>query len=621
MSEFIKYMNRDIPVSETTGSKEYIETVSFKNAIYGIYADKDFISGTGYKYTNPIAVQREQVETALIINYSGTGYFTIDLQRFLPATKKDLKTLFTAIEKAVNPYDTAEQLYNYISEAIHTLQQYRSNSNSATEKNKISAEIKKYISCCDCVCSEYGFDSIADTEVKQLPKLKKSEVYIYSFKTNSGAGNNSLYAVPGYTFEYSGYTFSIHHTNHIPDSNSSDIMQPVKGSYYTISVGGIKAYQEYKTAKEALQAFVNDSTIIDRLKKAFTSDRTIAMFNSIKEYAAANNITLPDNFFPVVDDKPETMNNAAAINQQNITSDNKPETATEAAEQTTEATEAEKPVNDQNSPKNSIPGIKKAVQFFSNIILSEDYKSPYFETLQRVYSCIYSYLYNYFDQRKADNFIPVAEYYAAMNYFDTGTTEAEKQLICDYIKYRKDYISSDREAAAFIFAYAVLTKAGIVPEQEQPAQQEQPATAVNTVYQEEQQPATAETMTGGTARNTARTTGETAGIIKAVLFYRMIIATAARNTVIPGTTARKSPKTARLQRLNALLYQYTTTAKTARIRANSKLKTDAFIVIATGNRSSPQQRNRQIVHYLQTIQIAKAYTNITELLQLYRQNC
>jgi len=589
MSEYIMYNNKPVQIVATAVNKEFIETIVFSNAVYAIYATKEW-SGTGYKYHSAVAVQRENIDSMLTINYSGTGYFAIDLNRFLPATKKDLKTLFTAIEKAVNPYETAEQLYNYISDRISSLQQYRSNSNSATEKNKISTEIKKYISCCDCVCSEYGFENITDTEVKQLPKLKKSEAYIYSVKTNSGAGCYSLYAVPGYTFNYSGFTFSIHHTNHKPDYNSADIMQPVKGSYYTISVGGIKAYREFRTAKEALTAFINDNSIIDRLIEAFKTEKTISIFNQVKKYASEHNITLPDNFFPVVDDKPETMNNSTDINNQAVTSDNKPEQTTEAAEQTTEATEAEKPVNGKNS---TIPGIEKAVEFFSNILLSEDYKSPYFDALQRVYSCIYSYLYNYFDQRKADNFIPVAEYYAAMNYFDTGTTEAEKALICDYVKYRKDYISSDREAAAFIFAYAVLTTAGIVPEQEQPA------TAVNTVYQEEQQPATAETMTGGTTAEqpaqqeetaTAETLtgGTTVGIIKAVLFFRMIIT---GGTATTGT-ARKSPKKSRIKRLYVPLYQYTKTAEKARIRANSKLKTAAFLVIATGNKSSPQQLKR-----------------------------
>lgn len=576
MSEFIKYMNRDIPVSETAANLGFVENYYYDNAIYAIYAMKECFIGRKSSYTHITAVKRESLNSMLTIKYSGNGRFAIDLNRFLPATKKDLKTLFTAIEKAVSPYNTAEQLYNYISNKIRTLQEYRNSSNSTTEKNKYTAEIKKYISCCDCVCSEYGFDSIADTE-KQLPKMKKTEVYIYSVKTNSGAGCYSLYAVPGYTFEYSGYTFSIHHTNHIPDRNSADIMQPVKGSYYTISIGGIKAYQEFRTTKEALTAFINDSTIISRLKEAFTKDRTVAMFNSIKEYATANNITLPDNFFPVVDDKPETMNNNTAINQQPITSDNKPEQATEAMEQTTEATEEQ--------PENRIPGIEKAVEFFSNILLSEDYTSPYFETLQRVHGWIYTYLYNYFDQFRNDNVFSVSEYYAAIRYFDIGTTEAEIALIKDYIRIRQNFISSDREAAALIFAYAVLTEAGIVPEQEQPTTEEQPA--------QQEETATAAVNTGGTARN----------------------------TVIPGTTARKSPKTARIQRLYVPLYLYTTAAETARIKANSKLKTAAYIVIATGNRSSPQQRNSQIVHYFQTIQIVKAYTNITELLQLYRQNC
>lgn len=587
MAEYIMYNNKPIPIVGTAVNKKFIETFNFSNALYAIYATEEFISGTGYKYTSPVAVKRENIDSMLTINYSGNGHFSINLQRFLPATKKDMKTLFTAIEKGINPYNSAEQLYNYISDKIRALQEYRSNSNSVTEKNRYTADIKKYISCCDCVCAEYGFDVIIDSDIKQLPKLKKSEVYICSVKTNSGAGNFSLYAVPGYTFEYSGFMFSIHHTNHKPDYNSADIMQPVKGSYYTISVAGIKAYTEFRTAKESLQAFINDISIIDRLTESFKAEKTISMFNQVKKYASEHNITLPDNFFPVVatseenntaSEDPETMNNSADINNQAVTSDNKPETATEA----------EKPVNSKNSPKNSIPGIEKAVEFFSNILLSEDYTSPYFEALQRVYSCIYSYLYNYFDQRKADNFIPVVEYYAAMNYFDRGTTEAEIQLIKDYIKYRQDFISSDREAAAFIFAYAVLTEAGIIPEQEQPATEEQPATAVNTVYQEEQ-PATAETITGGT----------TAGIIKAVLFNRMIILetggiAAARNNTIPGTTgtARKSPKKARIQCLNVLLYKYTTATKTARIRANNKLKTAAFIVIATGNKSSPQQRKR-----------------------------
>jgi len=569
MSEYIMYNNKPVQIVATAVNKEFIETIVFSNAVYAIYATKEW-SGTGYKYHSAVAVQRENIDSMLTINYSGTGYFAIDLNRFLPATKKDLKTLFTAIEKAVNPYETAEQLYNYISDRISSLQQYRSNSNSATEKNKISTEIKKYISCCDCVCSEYGFENITDTEVKQLPKLKKSEAYIYSVKTNSGAGNYSLYAVPGYTFDYSGFTFSIHHSNHIPDSNSADIMQPVKGSYYTISIGGIKAYQEFRTAKEALTAFINDNTIIDRLTEAFKAEKTISMFNKIKKYASEHNITLPGNFFPVVaSENPETMNNSNDINNQAVTSDNKPEQTTEAAEQTTEATEAEKPVNGKNS---TIPGIEKAVEFFSNILLSEDYKSPYFDALQRVYSCIYSYLYNYFDQRKADNFIPVAEYYAAMNYFDTGTTEAEKALISAYVKYRQDYISSDREAAAFIFAYAVLTEAEIIPEQEQPA--------------------TAETLTGGT----------TAGIIKAVLFFRMIISetggTATARTTGTKGTARKSPKKSRIKRLYVPLYQYTKTAEKARIRANSKLKTAAYIVIATGNRSSPNNSEKDKLYRL-----------------------
>lgn len=40
----------------------------------------------------------------------------------------------------------------------------------------------------------------------------------------------------------------------------------------------------------------------------------------------------------------------------------------------------------------------------------------------------------------------------ALNYFDNELTAEEKEILKEFIEYRGDFISSDREAIAFIFA-------------------------------------------------------------------------------------------------------------------------------------------------------------------------
>lgn len=61
----------------------------------------------------------------------------------------------------------------------------------------------------------------------------------------------------------------------------------------------------------------------------------------------------------------------------------------------------------------------------------------------------YSFLY--------ENRNNVAGYMEAVNAFDEFARK-HKTFVCEFVKYRGDVISSDREAAAFMFALEVLEK-------------------------------------------------------------------------------------------------------------------------------------------------------------------
>lgn len=56
-----------------------------------------------------------------------------------------------------------------------------------------------------------------------------------------------------------------------------------------------------------------------------------------------------------------------------------------------------------------------------------------------------------------DNNDNVAGYEEAVNAFDDFISSPENQkFVSEYVKYRQDFISSDREAAAFMFALESL---------------------------------------------------------------------------------------------------------------------------------------------------------------------
>ena len=55
-----------------------------------------------------------------------------------------------------------------------------------------------------------------------------------------------------------------------------------------------------------------------------------------------------------------------------------------------------------------------------------------------------------------DNYDRVAGYHEAVEAFDEFA-KTHKKFISEFVKYRQDYISSDREAAAFMFALDALT--------------------------------------------------------------------------------------------------------------------------------------------------------------------
>lgn len=57
-----------------------------------------------------------------------------------------------------------------------------------------------------------------------------------------------------------------------------------------------------------------------------------------------------------------------------------------------------------------------------------------------------------------DNYDNVAGYREAVDAFDEFAPR-HKDFVCEFVKYRQDFISSDREAAAFMFALDALTPA------------------------------------------------------------------------------------------------------------------------------------------------------------------
>ena len=73
------------------------------------------------------------------------------------------------------------------------------------------------------------------------------------------------------------------------------------------------------------------------------------------------------------------------------------------------------------------------------------------EALRREFNAAYTFLYEYGDNTPAYN--------AAVEDFDKKVKNKRSKfykMVCSFIEFRRDIISSDREAAAFMIAYTKL---------------------------------------------------------------------------------------------------------------------------------------------------------------------
>ena len=145
----------------------------------------------------------------------GRGHLKLDLSAALPCTAGDMKRIISFLDLSADPARNAEKVYSFCAGRVEDLKAARKEVNNFSDSGKreiaaLNAEIKRYIRNAAALAKEYGFQEITDAEAQI--KMHAGTVYAVVFKSTAAGGNNAacIETFDGWTFEKSGYTFSVY---------------------------------------------------------------------------------------------------------------------------------------------------------------------------------------------------------------------------------------------------------------------------------------------------------------------------------------------------------------------------------------------------------------------------
>lgn len=342
----------------------------------------------------------ENTERNYIRIKTRTGHFNIDISEFLPATTPKFKMLLDIIAEDVeHEKELVNVLSGFISEAIELLTRFRDHENAASEKAKYNGQLKKWIKLHNEIAGRYSLEEKADAETSV--KCKKITVVPFAHMT----GNEKPRLLDGWKFEKYGMQFYAYKNTW---QKIWHIIAPCVG---------LSCVQGASNKNAAIASITPET--IEQIKKIFSNaEKLEEMRNRYADYLEKYGFSylLED---PIYD-----------IPEYEAAESVKPEAITETPEEAAKATITEETPEAVQAPETAYNG---NINLFS-----------------AVYSRVYNTLYNHLERS-----IPAQRifYRKAVSYFDDVLNLHSNGLLSAFIRYRHDFISSDREAAAFTIAY------------------------------------------------------------------------------------------------------------------------------------------------------------------------
>lgn len=394
------------------------------------------------------------------------GKSCIDLTKIIPCSKKEFSLILSMLERA--DYTEANRaalfIHNYINKVVNDLIKAREKYAAGkteyqkTQYKKYTSDIKKYISNNDLL-KDFNIPSIEDPETTETVKLKKDYVFTIGMKQNDYV----IRRYDGYSFTVSGFKFAAYkqYKNYVVvfAENGLKVCDAEKKNDIvssTIAVmEKIKDLLKMQSEKltDARKIFVktwNENDIVIMSKNGIeTGSYKPGKIIDKPETDAENKPVSEAVKKPVQKKKRAARTDAAGKQKKPLKAVQKPETEKKAVLKTdAEKPETEKPVQPDTEEKKPVqPETEKPVTEKPVQIDIKAFASRYYTIYQELYDAV-----NYtdiardsmlaFDRLSANKTDPVFNY-----------------VLRIFLEYRKDFISSDREAAAFYIAYMQYLKA------------------------------------------------------------------------------------------------------------------------------------------------------------------
>lgn len=333
------------------------------------------------------------------------GRIRIDLSAALPCPKTEFKKLLSAVDLSGDPAAYADELNAYIRQQYEAAKQREESEKLDSMKKEAAKEAKKFAALNEVLVKIYSCEAIQDAQRKEDPKMKKTIVYSYCAEYGKRTVKPYL---NGYSFQFAGIDFSVYRR----DSKSSWIILCADCGMQCAAAD--KKDQIIEAVKKILPRLMEarSKAQYKEYMKHFDSLMIEAGYKEAQPEEAAN------------DEQPDLISEDPASTKAADSTEAQPEEKQEAAQ---EKTQPDKEAKQRR---------KKSVKFCGS--------SVNMEKLLSMFSVIYDYLY------ENNNNHPF--YHAAVNAFDDLLSSMYADIVAVFNEYRQDYISSDREAAAFVIA-------------------------------------------------------------------------------------------------------------------------------------------------------------------------
>ena len=366
---------------------------------------KDYIQGIAISTLKD--TDENYSDNILTIKYD-TGCFTIDLFKFLPAANTDIKKICTMIDRI---YDystqlaTAQKFYNFVVSYIGAFKEYQDSVSFADNKKTAQYFIDKLAKNADCIAELYTLEK-SEEVVSEHVTMKKADFYILQHYSEDDTEHAILKS--GKKFQKYGRSFYVYKDK----KRAASITDPVSGMQITYC----------NSINDAPSTITED--VISAIDKAAISDLRYKNLSYI-----FYGLCKEDQYNFMVDPDQLKMQSEYNAITDTDTADNTDisDTAPGAADITdTDTDTADTDTADTDT--------------------AEPYDIDYAELLN-VFNERYSYFYN-LPRGGAE----LEYYHKAIDIFDNSLNARDKATLKKFVEFRKDFISSDREAASFVCA-------------------------------------------------------------------------------------------------------------------------------------------------------------------------